>query len=130
MFTRKSHKGFALFMFFALAAFSVPQVRAADPGYIPQIAPDGTLINSPFFVNGNTVTTGQLSIDGTTGLITFAGGQSFPMLSLALPNTTSPTVGVLTLGGTPFLHNFGTNNTFVGASAGNLTMTGNFNSPF
>jgi len=31
------------------------------------------------------------------------------------------------LGGTTFLHNFGTNNTFVGASAGNLTMTGTGN---
>ncbi|MFZ3210820.1 MAG: tail fiber domain-containing protein, partial [Terriglobales bacterium] len=56
---------------------------------------------------GNQSVTGNLSLSG----------------SLALPNTTSASVGVITLGSTPFLHNFGTNNTFVGASAGNLTMT-------
>jgi hypothetical protein len=34
------------------------------------------------------------------------------------------TVGVITLGGTRFLHNFGTDNTFLGVGAGNMTMTG------
>jgi hypothetical protein len=34
------------------------------------------------------------------------------------------TLGVITLGGTRFLHNFGTDNTFLGAGAGNMTMTG------
>ncbi len=57
---------------------------------------------------GNQSVTGSLSLSG----------------SLALPNTTSASVGVITLGATPFLHNFGANNTFVGASAGNMTMTG------
>jgi len=64
----------------------------------------------------------------STGSNTFTGDQSVTgSLSLSgsitLPNTTSASVGVITLGSTPFLHNFGTNNTFVGASAGNLTMT-------
>ena len=36
-------------------------------------------------------------------------------------------MGVITLGGTLFLHSFGTDNTFVGASAGNITMTGTGN---
>jgi hypothetical protein len=55
--------------------------------------------------------------------------------SINLPNTTSSTVGVLSLGGVPFLSNYpGTfgahpsQNTFVGASAGNMTTTGNGNS--
>jgi hypothetical protein len=47
--------------------------------------------------------------------------------NLALPNTASSTVGVLTIGNVPFLHNFtaglGTN-LFVGANAGNLTTPG------
>src|SRR6202022_424551 len=43
---------------------------------------------------------------------------------LALPATTSATVGVVTLGGSPFAHSFGTNNTFLGGNAGNFTMTG------
>jgi len=64
----------------------------------------------------------------STGSNTFTGNQSVTgnlslSGSLTLPNTTSASVGVITLGATPFLHNFGTNNTFVGASAGNLTMT-------
>ncbi len=61
----------------------------------------------------------------------FVGGQSIygnlfvdgPVsgASLTLPNTTSSSAGVITLGGTPFLHNFGVHNTFVGALAGNMT---------
>jgi len=50
--------------------------------------------------------------------------------NLNLPNTTSPTVGVISLGGTPFLHNFGSRDTFAGASAGNMTMTGSNNAAF
>ena len=34
-------------------------------------------------------------------------------------------IGLLTLGGNRFLHNAGTDNTFVGALAGNTSMTGN-----
>jgi len=48
--------------------------------------------------------------------------------NLALPNTNmAGSAGVVTLGGAPFLHNFGTNNTFVGASAGNTSITGGRN---
>jgi hypothetical protein len=50
--------------------------------------------------------------------------------NLVLPTTTgSGLVGVITLGGAPFLHNFGPDNTnsFVGASAGNFTMAGSQN---
>jgi len=38
------------------------------------------------------------------------------------------TAGNILKGGVPFLHNFGPNNTFIGSNAGNLTMTGDFNS--
>jgi len=66
----------------------------------------------------------------TAGANSFTGNQSVTgnvsvTGNLALPNTTSGgTAGVVTLGGSPFLHDFGTNNTFVGASAGNMAMTG------
>jgi hypothetical protein len=43
---------------------------------------------------------------------------------LALPLTTSSTVGVITLGGSSFAHNFGSVNTFLGGDAGNFTMSG------
>jgi hypothetical protein len=48
--------------------------------------------------------------------------------NLALPSTASGTVGVLTMGGAPFLHSFGSpSNTFVGLGAGNFGLTGTLN---
>ncbi len=66
--------------------------------------------------------TPKMMVD-TNGTLTLAG-------TLSLPNTTSSTVGVISLGGTPFMHNYGTQNTFVGAGAGNLSMTGSSNAAF
>jgi endosialidase-like protein len=58
---------------------------------------------------------------------TFTGTQTIHG-DLALPNTTgSGGVGVITLGGSPFVHNFGPVNTFVGTNAGNFSMTGGSN---
>jgi hypothetical protein len=55
----------------------------------------------------------------------FNGNQSIVSGNLALDNTNGPgTTGVITLGGNPFLDNFGTFNTFVGQNAGNFTITG------
>jgi len=51
--------------------------------------------------------------------------------NLNLPATTSATMGVISLGGTPFVHNFGPPsafNTFIGVGAGNFSMTGANNS--
>ena len=64
-------------------------------------------------VNGNITDTGNIS---ATGSVTGA--------SLSLPDTTSATKGVISFGGTTFVHDFGTQNTFVGKSAGNLTTSG------
>ncbi|MFI5056956.1 MAG: tail fiber domain-containing protein [Candidatus Acidiferrales bacterium] len=50
--------------------------------------------------------------------------------TLNLPATTSATMGVISLGGTRFAHNFGTENAFFGVSAGNFTMTGSQNAAF
>ena len=44
--------------------------------------------------------------------------------NLTMVNSTSPTLGNIVKGGSPFLHNFGTDNTFVGVNAGNFSMTG------
>ncbi len=48
-----------------------------------------------------------------------------------LPNTVASggvaTAGVLRFGATDFLHNYGTNNLFLGANAGNYTMSGSVN---
>lgn len=47
--------------------------------------------------------------------------------NLGLPATTSAALGVITQSGTRVLHTFGGQNVFVGASAGNFTLTGAFN---
>jgi hypothetical protein len=57
----------------------------------------------------------------------FAAGTVALAGNLALANTTSPTVGVVTKGGVPFLHDFGAQNVFLGAQAGNTSLTGGFN---
>jgi hypothetical protein len=44
--------------------------------------------------------------------------------SLGLPSTASASVGVITLGGSPFLHNYGSSNTFVGFWSGNFSLFG------
>ena len=56
----------------------------------------------------------------SAGTITLGGG-------LSLPTTSSANVGVLTQGGSPLLHSFGTNNFFAGAGAGNFSMGGTAN---
>ncbi len=93
----------------------------------------GDLTAPNFITGGNVTATGTLSgasVVATTG--DFSG-------TLQLPNTSSASVGVLTLGGNRFLHNFAPggidSNTFVGANAGNFTMggpgvSGRFNSAF
>jgi hypothetical protein len=47
--------------------------------------------------------------------------------NIALPDSTSASVGNITKPGGSFLHNFGTNGTFVGVAAGNFSMTGGNN---
>ena len=44
--------------------------------------------------------------------------------SITIPTTTSSTTGVIYKGADRFIHNFGSNNFFAGAGAGNFTMTG------
>ncbi|HLY92544.1 MAG TPA: tail fiber domain-containing protein [Candidatus Angelobacter sp.] len=85
---------------------------------------------------GTTVVSNAVSTNTANAIVRRDGSGNFLAGTvtlngnLALPNTTSATVGVLTLGGTPFLHNFGTFSTFLGASAGNFTMSGGYNSGF
>jgi len=57
----------------------------------------------------------------------FSAGTLTLVGNLMLPNTTS-TTGMIRLGGDPFLHRFGTENTFVGTNAGNTGTTGTRNS--
>lgn len=96
-------------------------------------------VNSgPGLTGGPIVTTGTLSLD--TGFTdtryprlfapnTFNADQTIQG-SLNLVGAAAlrlPSNGVITLGGSPFLHNFGNLSTFLGANAGNFTMTGGGN---
>src|SRR6266851_1693589 len=47
--------------------------------------------------------------------------------NLTMHDSTDPSVGNVLKEGVPFLHNFGTNNTFLGSGAGNFAMTGSEN---
>ena len=51
---------------------------SATPNHIPRIASNYTLTNSLIGDDGTNVTIGGLSIDGNTGLVSFAGSQAFP----------------------------------------------------
>jgi len=82
----------------------------------------GTLVSPT--VGLNTANTDQRYLQLTGGEIT---GSLTVDGSLGLPNTTSASVGAITLGGAPFLHNFGLRNTFVGTGAGNLSLSGDNN---
>ena len=85
---------------------------------------------------GTTVVSNAVSTDTANAIVRRDGAGSFSAENialdgiLALPTTTSSSVGVLTLGGVLFLHNFGIQNTFVGTSAGNLSMTAQGNAAF
>jgi hypothetical protein len=76
-------------------------------------------------VTGNETVTGNFaaggSVSGAAG--SFAGNVAVNG-DLNLPDTTSAKAGVISLGGTPFAHDFGVQNTFVGKNAGNLTTSG------
>lgn len=68
--------------------------------------------------------TGGVVITGGLGI----GGDIYLGNTLNIPNTnTAGTVGTITLGGSRFISNFGTDNTFIGAGSGNTTLTGSEN---
>jgi hypothetical protein len=148
------------------------------PGTVPVFDTNPRhLANSPIAISSGNVVIGggsALNINGSSGIITFAPGQTFPASGLPnlagevtgapsatvvsnavsantangivrrdgsgsfaagevalsgnldLPTTSSSSAGVITLGATPFLHDFG-GNTFVGAFAGNFTTTSSHN---
>jgi hypothetical protein len=78
----------------------------------------GTVTLSSNATAANTAST----IVARDGSGNFSAGSVSLAGNLALPDTTSATVGVLNMGGTSFLHNYGNYNTFVGSGAGNLTL--------
>lgn len=84
---------------------------------------------------GNTITTNASTtnftasgLSSTTNLV--VSTNSTLNGTITLPITTSATVGLITKAGTRFLHDYGTESTALGNTAGNLSMTGIANSFF
>ncbi len=71
-----------------------------------------------FTLKDNAIT--YLSLSQSTGYLSL--NRSFVM-----PYTTGATVGVIYKGADRFMHNYGTENTFLGVISGNFTMTGGSN---
>jgi trimeric autotransporter adhesin len=111
-----------------------------DPAVVPQLDATSNTFTGSITANSLTgngagltkVNAGALNglpstAFATVGANSFTGNQSVTgnvslTGNLALPNTTSGgTAGVIALGGASFVHNFGSSNTFVGASAGNMS---------
>lgn len=78
------------------------------------------------FAVNNTLTLGDITpvAPGDHALEISTGNVQIDAGNLTLPATTDSSTGVLVINANPFLHAFGTNNTFVGKSCGNFTSVG------
>jgi Chaperone of endosialidase len=111
--------------------FDVPYYLGVSAGGDPEMTPRQLVTASPYAlhsINADALATGGAAgqvLAGTGGAPTFT---SSPTLNgnLTLANSTA-VAGNILKGPTSFIHNFGTNNVFVGAGAGNFTMTGTDN---
>jgi hypothetical protein len=71
---------------------------SATPGHVPLISPTYTLIDSPISVVGGSVVIGGMSIDGSTGIISFAGAENdLTLQGGTAPSGTDQTGGELVL---------------------------------
>ncbi len=115
--------------YFQASAFNSAKNSAALQSFQWQAIPEGNNTATPSgflnlrFAEGSAPSVSTGFGIASNGLLTFAPGQTFPgnsatLNEVNLPNTSSSTVGVINLGGTPFLSNYGTNNVFVGTQAG------------
>lgn len=78
-------------------------------------------------INGKLGTGGQFILRDTNNtFLTLPQSTGYLNLnrSLVLPVTTGSTIGVIYKGADRLLHDYGTNNLFIGINAGNFTMTG------
>src|SRR5437773_6977683 len=73
-------------------------------------------------VNGN-FSTVKTAVDNNDSRITTLESTVTPAGNIVLAPSTA-TAGNILKGTTPFIHNFGNSNTFIGENAGNFTMTG------
>lgn len=92
--------------------------------------------NSMTFAINNTITLGDLAVVAagadaltvTSGNVTLSGTGANAAGNINIPDTTTDArQGIINFGGTRFISNFGTANTFVGENSGNTTLTGTTN---
>lgn len=120
-----------------ILVFSSPVRAQFCPGVSPWVF-DDVQPSDPFcgfvtWMAQNGVSLGCQIIDGNHRLYCPAGNVSrlqmaaFMNRTATQPDSTSATVGTITKPGGAFLHNFGTDNTFLGVGSGNFAMTGAHN---
>ena len=108
---------------------SITEAAGGGIDLIPNtITTSGSVGIAPNGVVNSMLATGiaPSKITGTAAVLganTFTATQTINNGNLALPTTSDGSNGVLTLGGNPFLHGFGTFSTYVGPGAGNFGMT-------
>jgi len=84
--------------------------------------------NGHFKVTTEGVERLRVDASGKLGIGTSAPAQALDIVgNITLQATTDSTSGVILKGSSRFLHNYGTNNVFLGLSAGNYTMSGSTN---
>jgi hypothetical protein len=82
-------------------------------------------------IEGNLEVEGDLEVVGTLSAADQVLGCDLTVgCNINMHNSTTALVGNVVKDGVPFINNFGTHNTFMGANAGNFTMTGTDNSGF
>jgi hypothetical protein len=125
--------------YFQSSAYNSTKKSAEVQSFRWQALPEGNNTSSPsgflnlFFAEGTAAYVSTGFGIASNGILSFAPGQTFPGNSVtvnevSLPSTSSSTVGVINLGGTPFLNGYGVQNAFVGTGAGGpFTSTGSAN---
>jgi hypothetical protein len=104
-----------------------PVKGSGTPSFIPIWITSSRIGNSTISESSGHVTlTGGLT---TTGDTQVGGNVLIDNGDLDLPQTTGTTVGVINMGGSPFIHGlavpgFEANSTFVGVNAGNFSLSG------
>jgi hypothetical protein len=125
--------------YFQSSAYNSTLKSAEVQSFRWQALPEGNNTASPsgflnlFFAEGTAAYAATGFGIASNGILSFAPGQTFPGNSVtvnevSLPSTSSATVGVINLGGTPFINGYGVQNAFVGTGAGGpFTSTGSAN---
>jgi hypothetical protein len=91
-----------------------PEVGSNTTNYVPKW-------------NGSALVTGTIFDNGNVGIGTGTPNEQLEITgNLRLPSTTA-TTGIIRSGADTLIHTYGTDNFFAGVNAGNLTMTGGWN---